>query len=193
MDEINRVDAGLNSGWFQLMGPDSLDPENTSHLWNMPGEGLTYSDPEFSWSLTIAPTGVVIPYGSNLGDDYDDLLLVSDFNQGSLHAIPLNSNHTSFDFSGHPNLTDLVADNWDERDELTIGTGFGAITDLKIGPDGALWMVDLFGSIWRISGPTPVPGLPLPGLVLLSLLLAATVMLVARRSRSAAPAPGGRS
>ena len=32
-DEINRVRAGFNSGWEQIMGPNSRDPQGTGDLF----------------------------------------------------------------------------------------------------------------------------------------------------------------
>lgn len=158
-DEINRVAPGFNSGWEQIMGPDALDAQGTSDLFDMPGAGSTYSDPEFSWSLTVAPTALVFPVGSNLGAAYDDKLLVGNFNAAQLYALKLDATRNGFDFSAFPNLVDKVADNYGESDQLLLGTGFGGsfngITDLKIGPDGALWVLSIGGSLYRIDGPGP--------------------------------------
>jgi len=160
-DEVNRVAPGMNSGWNQIMGPDALDPQGVADLWNMPGAVSTYSDPELSWILTIAPTAITLPVGSILGGDYDDKAIVGDFNNGQLYGIPLDATRNGFDFAGFPNLTDRVADNNAERDQLRIGSGFGGtfngVTDLEIGPDGALYVISLSGSVYRIAGPGPGP------------------------------------
>jgi glucose/arabinose dehydrogenase len=173
-DEINRVAAGFNSGWTKIMGPDALDPEGLGDLFNMPGAGSTYSDPEFSWVFTIAPTALVFPAGSNLGVKYDGKVLMGDFNFGGLHAFLLDAGRNGLNVTGHPNLTDLVADNYAEGNEFRIGTDFGGIADLDIGPDGKLYVVSLAGSVYRISGPgrPKVPGLNVVGILLLALLLA---------------------
>jgi len=182
-DEVNRVTPGFNSGWNQIMGPDALDPEGTGDLWNMPGAGSTYSDPEFTWTFTIAPTGIAIPVRSALGPAYNGRVLVGDYNRGSLHALPFNKARTGFDFTAHPLLTDLVADNWDERDELTIGVDFGRISDLEFGPDGALYVLSLLGTVYRITAPSLVPALRLPALALLCALLAGSAPFLLRRAR----------
>jgi glucose/arabinose dehydrogenase len=154
-DEVNRVLPGFNSGWEQIMGPDSLDPQGTGDLFNMPGGASAYSDPEYSWVATIAPTSIIFPVGSALGVAYDGVVLVGDNNTGQLYRFPLNTTRTAF------NLSDLVADTAAERDQFAIGSGFGAITDLEIGPDGALYVVSLTnGAIYRISartGASPTP------------------------------------
>jgi hypothetical protein len=126
----------------------------------MPGAGVTYSDPEFSWFNTIAPTAIIFPNGSTLGSAYDDVALVGDSNNGFLYELPLNGPRTGIDVTGFPTLTDLVADDATERDLFRIGQGFGAITDLEFGPDGNLYVVSISnGAIYRISGggPTPTP------------------------------------
>ena len=156
-DEINRVVSGFNSGWEQIMGPDSRDPQGVGDLFVMPGGGSAYSDPEFSWLNTVAPTALVFPAGSSLGANYEDVAIVGDNNTGQLYAFPLNGGRTAFDLSAHIELVDLVADTNPERDLLRMGTGFGVITDLKIGPDTNLYVVSLSaGTIFRIRGSGPV-------------------------------------
>lgn len=159
-DEINLVEAGSNSGWERIMGPDSADPQGVDDLFDMPGAGSTYSDPEFSWLSTIAPTAILFPVGSNLGSSYDDVALVADFNNGHIYRFPLNGPRSGFDLSAFAGLTDLVADSSAERDMLlfgdTFGPAFGGITDMKLGPDGDVYVVSIgLGSIFRITGVTP--------------------------------------
>lgn len=161
MDEVNLVTPGLNSGWEQIMGPDALDPQGVGDLWNMPGAGLTYSDPEFSWNQTVAPTGILFPVGSTWGPSYDNVVLVGDNNLGNLYALPLNGSRTGFDFSATPALLDLVADTQAEANLVRLGQGFGpgggGITDIKLGPDNDVYFVAIGnGTIYRIHGPVPV-------------------------------------
>lgn len=183
MDEINRVLPGMNSGWIDLMGPDSLDPDGTAGLFNMPGAGLTYSDPEFSWTTTIAPTAIVFPDGSSLGADYDDVALVSDNNNGQIYELPLNPARTGFELAGA--LADLVADTPAQADALLFASGFGPLTDLELGPDGDVYAVDIAnGTVYRIFGSGPaVPTLSALALASLAALLGGVVALrLARRS-----------
>jgi hypothetical protein len=157
-DEVNRIPAGTNSGWNRIMGPDGRDPQGVADLFAMPGGASVYSDPEFSWLQTIAPTAIVFPAGSALGAAYDDVALVGDVNLGQIYRFPLNGSRDAFDAAALPvNLQDLVADSATERNQLRLGQGFGGVTDLKIGPDGALYVVGIgIGTIYRIapSGPT---------------------------------------
>ena len=49
-------------------------------------------------------------------------------------------------------LADLVADSSAELQEIILGTGFGGITDLKVGPDGLLYILSFgLGKIFVVS------------------------------------------
>ncbi|MGH7897769.1 MAG: PQQ-dependent sugar dehydrogenase [Candidatus Binatia bacterium] len=159
-DEVNRVAAGFNSGWNKIMGPDARDPQGLGDLFNMPGGASAYSDPEFSWLNPVAPTAILFPVGSALGPAYDAVALVADNNTGSISRLPLNGARDAFDFSGFTGLADLVADNASETGQVRFGANFGAATDLKLGPDGAVYVVSIGrGIVYRIRPrpPTPTP------------------------------------
>lgn len=188
-DEVNLLAPGTNSGWNRIMGPDERDPQSPADLFDMPGAGSTYSDPEFSWLTPIAPTAIAFPIGSSLGSPYDDVALVSDNNLGQLYAFPLNGARTAFDVGGIIGLADLVADSSTERDEVRLGLGFGSITDLEIGPDGHLYVVSIVpGRIYRVKGTVDVPALPAWGAIVLALLLGAGVVLFARATQTGSKA-----
>jgi glucose/arabinose dehydrogenase len=149
-DEVNRVEPGFNSGWLPLQGPG--DP-GSAGLFDMPGAGSTYSDPEFSWLIPSGPTGIAFPLHGALGAAYDDVLLFADFNPpAKIYALPLDAQREAADLSAFPDLQDLVADTTAELDQLLFASGFnGTIVDLEMGPDGALYVVSHFdGAIWRI-------------------------------------------
>jgi glucose/arabinose dehydrogenase len=157
-DEVNHVPIGANSGWLRIMGPVVRDPEGTGDLWNVPGEGLTYNDPEFSWLSTIAPTGIAFPFGSSWGPTYDQVAIVGDANFGVISSFPLNGPRDAFVLTG--GLADLVADNQAERDQLVIGSGFAGLVGLERGveaPNPHIYAVSIGnGTIYRIAGPVPV-------------------------------------
>lgn len=153
-DEVNLVASGFNSGWEALMGPESRTPGH-GPFFNMPGGGSLYSDPEFAWLSTIAPTAIFFPVGTSWGPAYDNVALVGDNNFGAIYSLALNGGRTGFNLTG--GLADLVADNATERDQLRLGQGFGAITDIKRGPDNHVYVVSIFPpAIYRIAGPVPV-------------------------------------
>jgi glucose/arabinose dehydrogenase len=189
-DEINRLTPGTNSGWERIMGPDARDPQGVGDLFDVPGAGSTYSDPEFSWLDTIAPAGIVFPFGSSLGVTYDDVALVSDTNNHALYAFPLNGARTALDLTGFSGVADLVADSAAERDQFLFGSSFGRPTDLEIGPDGHLYVVAIAdGAIYRVVGPGPasIPALPLAAGLVAWLGLAAGALAVLRRHSKREP------
>ena len=169
-DEINRVAAGFNSGWSQIMGPDSRDPQGVGDLVALPGS--SYSDPEFSFFAPIAITGLAFLANTSFGPSYQDALLVGDNNNGQLYLFRLNGSRTGFVLSG--NLADLVADDVTERNAVRFGQNFGPITDMQVGPDGGVYVTSIGnGTVYRIL---PEP----PGA--LSLLVGALTLALARRA-----------
>lgn len=161
-DEINLVEPGLNSGWLQLMGP--ADPLNPPTLVELPGS--FYSDPEFSFRLPLGITSIEFLANSILSD-YLNYVIVGDSNNQALYALPLNEARDGFALTG--NLADLVANSVSERNQIKFGEDLGAVTDLTIGPDGALYTLAFYaGTIYRIS--------PVPEAGSLSLLASAGVL-----------------
>jgi glucose/arabinose dehydrogenase len=154
-DEINLVLPGFNSGWERIMGPDSRDPQGVSDLVHFAGSH--YGDPKFSWFSPVGPTALVFLNSARLGVQYQNDLFVGDINNGNLYRFRINATRNGFDFIS-PGLADLVADSSAEFQEVLLGTGFGGITDLKVGPDGFLYVLSFgLGKIFVISGqPTPV-------------------------------------
>jgi aldose sugar dehydrogenase len=154
-DEVNLVAPGFNSGWRDVMGPQVGGTNGGGDLgafFVIPGSA--YSDPEFSWRNAIAPTAILFPVGSNLGPSYDAVVLVGDVNTDDIYRLPLDAARTGFALASFPGLGDLVADDATERDRLLIGTGFGGVTDLEVGPDGDVYAVSIGnGNVYRISNP----------------------------------------
>jgi glucose/arabinose dehydrogenase len=140
-DEIERVDAGLNSGWVQIIGPSSriaqfkmiettfggrnlqqlrwpptniadTPAEAMSRLFMLPG--AHYSEPEFSWRWAVAPAGIGFVRGRALGPQYEGDLFV-----GAARPTLANGYLFHFNLTGNrrniavddPRLEDRVADN----------------------------------------------------------------------------------
>jgi glucose/arabinose dehydrogenase len=155
-DELNRVEPGWNGGWNRIHGPDALDPQGIGDLFHMPGAGVTYSDPEFSWQTVVVPTGVAFPFNMSWGAPYNSRVLVGT-QGGNIYSFPLNAGRTGLDTAALPAaLQDLVAANSTEANLVRIGQGFGGITDLEVGPDDHLYVVDIGGRVIRVAGPVPV-------------------------------------
>jgi glucose/arabinose dehydrogenase len=148
-DEINLVRPGFNSGWERIMGPVSRDPQGTGDLVQFPDS--QYGDPKFSWLNPVGPTGIVFLNSSQLGPQYQNDLFVGDINNGRLYRFELNLARDGLAFQD-PALADLVADDEGELQEIIFGTNFGGITDLKVGPDGLLYVLSFTqGKIFAVS------------------------------------------
>ncbi len=145
-DEMNRVPAGFNGGWIQMMGllgrineyksietiygsgnlqqlrwpPGNIadTPQMAlSRLFMLPG--AQYVDPEFTWKYAVAPSTMGFVTGSALGPQYE-----SDMFVGASRTTLLNGYLFRFDLTADrqhfsfndPRLADLVADNSDKFD-----------------------------------------------------------------------------
>jgi aldose sugar dehydrogenase len=151
-DELNLVEPGFNSGWRDVSGlaERASDLDIEEDLVDFDDRGR-YSDPEFTWQQTVAPTGLDFLDSSALGAEYQNDLFVGDYNNGNLYHFDLNENRTQLVLGG--GLADRALDPGDEVGDILFGTGFGGITDVKVGPDGYLYVLtfqDGGGSIFRI-------------------------------------------
>jgi glucose/arabinose dehydrogenase len=160
-DEINLVLPGFNSGWAAVQGPASA-PENEAtdideDLVDFEGAGV-YRDPEFAWQNTVGVTAINFINSTALGLEYQNDMLVGDVNHGRIYHFDLNQDRTGLMLGGM--LEDKVADNVAELDSVIWGTGFSSITDIEIGPDGYVYILDYGpnGRIFKIAPPTAGQG-----------------------------------
>ncbi len=145
-DEINLVTPNFNSGWIVIMGPAT--PDELAYLPSH--DDYTYGDPKFSWEEVVAPTAISFTNFKET-DKYKNSVFVGDCNRGNLYKFELNPQRDNFIFTD-PNLQDNVVNKGESLEEIVIGTGFGCITDIEIGPDGFLYVVSLSkGKIFRIA------------------------------------------
>jgi glucose/arabinose dehydrogenase len=144
-DEINRVEAGFNGGWIQLMGPSSRVSEFKSievsrgnslqqnrwpptNIADTPADALArlyvlpgshYTEPEFSWKYAIAPSPIGFARGSALGSQYAGDLFVGASRTtllgGYLMRFKLSADRKTF-ATTDARLADKVADNTDKFD-----------------------------------------------------------------------------
>jgi glucose/arabinose dehydrogenase len=148
-DEINLVRPGFNSGWERIMGPVNRDAEGTGDLVQFPGSH--YADPKFSWLNPVGLTAIVFMKSPLLGVEYQNDVLAGDINNGNLYHFRVNATGDGFEFMTL-GLADLVADSNAELQEIILGTGFGGITDLKVGPDGLLYVLSFgLGRVFVVS------------------------------------------
>lgn len=150
-DEMNVVRPGFNSGWKQVMGPlERTEGRSVSDLVNL--EGSEYADPVFSWAQSTGITDIEFLNSTRLGESFSGNLFVGDANNGNLYYFTVDSDRTGLDLESDEGLEDLVADNSEEVDAVTFGTGFPAgITDIETGPDGLLYVLTFSGDLYRIS------------------------------------------
>jgi len=156
-DEINLVSPGFNSGWVKIQGiwqtgksaaPGPVAPPNPSNLLVGFGGKGKYRAPEFIWFQTVAPTALKFLNSTKIGKQYQNDLFVGDFKNGNLYHFKLNQNRTGFLLNG--TLANQIAYTSQESKPLLFGTGFQYITDIQVGPDGYLYVLTFFGSIYKI-------------------------------------------
>jgi glucose/arabinose dehydrogenase len=139
--ELNRVEAGMNSGWVQAMGPvdrvaQFKEIETSPQFFGLqqirwpptniadtPQEALArmfmlprahYSAPEFSWKFEVAPGGIEFVRGRALGPQYQNDLIM-----GGARPFLRGGHLFHFNLTGNrrkiavddPRLEDRVADN----------------------------------------------------------------------------------
>jgi glucose/arabinose dehydrogenase len=146
-DEINVVKPGFNSGWELVMGPIDRKGLTVNDLVQL--EGSHYSDPVFSWRQAQGVTDIEFLHSTRLGDKYANNIFVGDINHGNLYFFTVNDDRSGLDF-GDQALQDLVADSEQELSAVTIGSGFGGITDIETGADGYLYILTFGGDLYRI-------------------------------------------
>ena len=153
-DEVNRVVAGMNGGWTRIHGPDIRDSQNVTDL--VMNAGATYVDPAFSWNETNAATGITFLHSPRWHPSVRDDCVVASYKfGGTISRFDLNVDRTGFVLTG--DLADLVADSATERDAAVWVSNLGALSDLRIGPDGYLYAVAIHNNrIWRIRPQYPM-------------------------------------
>jgi glucose/arabinose dehydrogenase len=148
-DEINLVEPGFNSGWKQVSGMSWLDPEFDPDvdLIDFDGRGV-YSDPELDLGFHTAPTAITFLHSNKLGSQFENDMIVGN-TDGKIFDFNLNQNRTQLDLDDP--LDDKTAEDQEDLEDV-IASGFSIITDLEVGPDGYLYVVeyDNEGKIYRV-------------------------------------------
>jgi len=128
------VSPKFNSGWKKIMG--FATPTQLADL--TPFQDFTYSDPEFSWERSVAPTALIFA-PSDWDNMYSNSLFVADC-RGNLYNFKLNSARTGFTFQD-PSLSDLILNEGDNSDEIILQKNLGCISDIEFGSDNALYVI----------------------------------------------------
>lgn len=161
-DEVNLALPGFNSGWLRIMGPDSRDArygENGNYPYNAQDlvmlQNAYYDDPRFSWHTPIGVAAICFLRSARFDADLRDQCVIGESVNGRLYLFQMNTNRNGFRFTD-TRLHDLVADSAAERDLNAWGSSWGVVSDLKIGPDGYLYVVShLANRIHRIRPVNP--------------------------------------
>jgi glucose/arabinose dehydrogenase len=131
--------------------------EARGRLFMLPG--AHYSAPEFAWKFEVAPGGIAFVEGRGLGRQYQNDLIM-----GGARPFLRGGHLFRFDLTGNrrriavddPRLADRVADNLfkfdlTESESLLFGENFGTVTDIRMGPDGNLYLVSIdHGAVYQI-------------------------------------------
>lgn len=162
-DEINLVKPGFNSGWEKVQGIWKLNQTREKDgIFNNSTKGVEfvdfsskgkYSNPEFVWDKPVAPTALTFLDSDKLGQEYTNDIFVGSAKKGMLFHFDLKPDRESLDLIG--DLADLVYNKKDDSSKIVFGENFGVVTDLKVGPDGYLYVVSGSGetgkgAIYRI-------------------------------------------
>jgi glucose/arabinose dehydrogenase len=167
-DELNLVEPGFNSGWAKVLGTwtvnEMINEEGTREinkgersgsvpagLINFNGKGQ-YSPPELTWDETIAPTAIAFLHSDKLGVQYENDIFVGTVKDRLLHFELDEPDRTELILNG--TLSDRVANTIGDIEDAMFADGLGIITDVKVGPDGYLYIVSgarsTEGKIYRI-------------------------------------------
>ena len=170
-DEINMIEPGFNSGSDRVYGIWEADEfgdrmkykkgesgvigNNPANLVDFDGKGH-YSPPEFIWVKTIAPTALLFLDSDKLGPNYKNDMFVGSADGGRIFHFDLNNNRNGLVLKGI--LTDKIALDKTEFEDILFAEGLSIITDLKQGPDGYPYIVSglkqskttKFGAVFRI-------------------------------------------
>jgi glucose/arabinose dehydrogenase len=161
-DEINLVEPGFNSGWEKVQGiwvlnqtrdkEGVLNNSSKMEFVNFNGKGK-YSNPEFVWDKSVAPTALVFLNSNKLGQQYQNDIFVGSVKKGVIYHFDLNQDRKSLSLDG--DLADKILSKKDDASKIIFGKDFGVITDLEVGTDGYLYVVSSIketdkGAIYRI-------------------------------------------
>jgi glucose/arabinose dehydrogenase len=132
-DEINLVKPGFNSGWNSIQGfsnttcctDDLRTFQNIFKLFKV--KGSHYDEPKAVFKNSPKLTGITFQYTDALGPNNNNSLFVGDM-MGNIYKFDLSKKRDYL--IGANNLSDSI-----------FAKGFGPISDLKVGPNGNLYVL----------------------------------------------------
>ncbi len=93
-DEVNIVKPCFNRGWIQAIRPIAPSESNLDDLQMLPNS--IYLDPQLSWRDPVALTYIEFINPTKLGEKYNNILLLGDYNQGNLYIVSLDKKERNF-------------------------------------------------------------------------------------------------
>jgi glucose/arabinose dehydrogenase len=132
-DEINLVRPGFNSGWKTIQGfsnttccSDNIQTlQNIYKLYKI--KGSYYDEPKAVFENSSNLTAITFQGTDLLGSKYNNTMFVGDM-LGKIYNFDLSKNRGS-----------LIDKN--NSSEYNFAEGFGPISDMKVGPDGKLYVL----------------------------------------------------
>ena len=141
-DEINLVEPGFNSGWRKVMGFSNKFEK--FDLIDFDGKGK-YSEPEFEWKITAAPTSIVFLPNSKLGEKYQGDMFVGTVDYGgTVYNFDMSPDRKELSLTNA--LSDKIADSLEELKNNEFAVKAGIVTDIEVGPDGYLYILTNYGT-----------------------------------------------
>jgi len=122
-----------------------------TNLVDFGGKGK-YSVPKFTWNHTVGPTALKFLTSEKYGKEYENDMFVGDVNNGRIYHFDLDRKRTGLALPG--SIADKIATSDSQLQSLIFAKGFRSapdVTDLKVGPDGYLYVVAMNqGKIFKI-------------------------------------------
>jgi glucose/arabinose dehydrogenase len=158
-DEIDLVEPGFNGGWAYISGMMPMAYDSNYEGYPLPTSLVDfhgkakYSAPKFTGNHTVGPTALRFMTSDKYGKEYENDMFVGDVNNGRIYHFDLNQNRTELNLTGP--LAKKVATSDEQLQGLIFAKGFRSVlpdvTDIKIGPDGYLYVVAMNqGKIFKI-------------------------------------------
>jgi plastocyanin len=125
-------------------------------------EGSSYVPPIFSWKHPVAVTAVELVTSTGLGDSSANTAWFGTVLSDVLLRYPMAEDGSGLQLDGP--LGDGVDDNSQKGDlgesaDFVVGTGFGIVTDIGLGPDDLLYVSSITsGTVYRIGPADRVGG-----------------------------------
>ncbi len=108
-DEVNIVKPCFNRGWIQAIRPIAPSESNLDDLQMLPNS--IYLDPQLSWRDPVALTYIEFINPTKLGEKYNNILLLGDYNQGIYISYRLIKKREILLDESNTHLLDIVDDD----------------------------------------------------------------------------------